>query len=111
MSSCSVKDTCRPFGCAAVPPVAALALPFIPIAAALYITASRYFQFYHDGFDLLCGALIGIASACFAFRWSQLPCRRVPAPVRKPETVHETIQTPEPESEHKKSDGEMATPV
>lgn len=104
---CSVKDICRPFGCAAVPPVAILALPLIPIAAAIYIAATRYFQFYHDGLDVMCGALIGISSAWFGFRWSQLPCRRVPVQAQKPET----IETPEPESETKANDEEATTPV
>ncbi|QDS74442.1 hypothetical protein FKW77_006314 [Venturia effusa] len=61
---------------AAAPPVYLLALPLVPICAALYITATRFFQFHHHGFDLIFGSLIGIASSWFSFRWYHLPIRR-----------------------------------
>lgn len=61
---------------AAAPPVYLLALPLVPISAAIYITSTRYFQFYHHGFDVLFGSLIGILSAWFAFRWYHLPISR-----------------------------------
>jgi hypothetical protein len=58
---------------AAAPPVYLLALPLVPICAAIYITSTRYFQFFHHGFDMLFGTLIGVLSAWFAFRWYHLP--------------------------------------
>lgn len=61
---------------AAAPPVHLLALPLVPICAALYITATRFFQFHHHGFDLLFGSFIGIASSWFSFRWYHLPIRQ-----------------------------------
>jgi hypothetical protein len=48
----------------------------IPISLAIYITASRFFQFYHHGFDVIIGSLIGIASSWFSFRWYHLPISR-----------------------------------
>lgn len=61
---------------AAAPPVYLLALPLVPICTALYITATRFFQFHHHGFDILFGSLIGIASSWFSFRWYHLPIRQ-----------------------------------
>jgi hypothetical protein len=58
---------------AAAPPVYLLALPLVPICTAIYITSTRYFQFFHHGFDMIAGMLIGILSAWFAFRWYHLP--------------------------------------
>jgi membrane-associated phospholipid phosphatase len=58
---------------AAAPPTYLLALPLVPICVAFYICASRFFQFYHHGFDIVSGALIGILSAWFGFRWYHLP--------------------------------------
>ncbi|KAF2671325.1 acid phosphatase/Vanadium-dependent haloperoxidase [Microthyrium microscopicum] len=54
---------------AAAPPLPALALPLVPICVAIYITSTRYFQFYHHGFDLLFSSLLGTAGAWLAFRW------------------------------------------
>ncbi|TLD34670.1 PAP2 domain-containing protein [Venturia nashicola] len=61
---------------AAAPPVYLLALPLVPICAALYITATRFFQFHHHGFDILFGSFIGMASSWFSFRWYHLPIRQ-----------------------------------
>ena len=58
---------------AAAPPVYLLALPLVPICTAMYITSTRYFQFFHHGFDMIVGALIGVLSAYFAFRYYHLP--------------------------------------
>jgi len=58
---------------AAAPPVYLLALPLVPICTAIYITSTRYFQFFHHGFDMIVGSLIGILSAYFAFRYYHLP--------------------------------------
>jgi hypothetical protein len=61
---------------AAAPPNYLLVLPMVPVCAAIYITSSRFFQYYHHGFDVIFGSLIGIASAWFAFRWYHLPVTR-----------------------------------
>jgi membrane-associated phospholipid phosphatase len=61
---------------AAAPPIYLLLLPMIPLCAAIYITASRFFQFYHHGFDVIVGSLIGMLSSWFAFRWYHLPVSR-----------------------------------
>lgn len=58
---------------AAAPPVYLLALPLVPICTAIYITSTRYFQFFHHGFDMIVGTLIGVLSAYFAFRYYHLP--------------------------------------
>lgn len=58
---------------AAAPPVYLLALPLIPICTAIYITSTRYSQFFHHGFDMIFGTLIGAVSAYFAFRYYHLP--------------------------------------
>lgn len=61
---------------AAAPPTYLLFLPLIPLSVAVYISSTRYFQFYHHGFDIIVGSLIGIGSAWFAFRWYHLPISR-----------------------------------
>jgi hypothetical protein len=61
---------------AAAPPVYLILLPMIPVCTAIYIVASRFFQFYHHGFDVISGSLIGIISAWFSFRWYHLPVTR-----------------------------------
>jgi hypothetical protein len=61
---------------AAAPPVYLLALPLVPICAAIYITSTRFAQFYHHGFDLMFGSAIGILSSWFSFRLYHLPISR-----------------------------------
>lgn len=61
---------------AAAPPVYLLVIAFIPIAVAFYITSTRYVQFFHFGFDIISGSLIGILSSYLAFRWYHLPAGR-----------------------------------
>lgn len=61
---------------AASAPLYLLVLAFIPIAVALYITSTRYVEYYHTGFDLICGSLIGILTAWLSFRWYHLPFGR-----------------------------------
>lgn len=60
----------------AAPPTWLLFLIYIPIGVAIYITGTRFFEYYHFGFDLISGALIGIVSAWFSFRWYNLPLGR-----------------------------------
>jgi len=61
---------------AAAPPNYLLVAFFVPVGAAVYITCSRYFDFYHFGIDIIAGSLIGIVSAWFSFRWYHLPIRQ-----------------------------------
>ncbi|KAK5112819.1 hypothetical protein LTR85_011153 [Meristemomyces frigidus] len=61
---------------AASPPVYLIVPAFVPIAVAFYIGSTRYAQFYHHGFDIISGSLIGILTAWFSFRWYHLPLSR-----------------------------------
>jgi len=61
---------------AAAPPVYGLILAFLPIFIATYICSTRYSDFRHMGFDILFGALIGIATSWFSFRWYHLPIQQ-----------------------------------
>lgn len=45
----------------------------VPIAIAVYICSTRYVEFYHFGFDIISGSLIGIVTAYISFRWYHLP--------------------------------------
>lgn len=58
---------------AAAPPNHLIIIAFIPVAVAIYICSTRFVEFYHFGFDLISGSIIGIGSAWFAFRWYHLP--------------------------------------
>ena len=60
---------------AAAPPNHLIIIAFIPIGIAVWITSTRFVEYYHFGFDMISGALIGILSAWFAFRWYHLPVR------------------------------------
>lgn len=61
---------------AAAPPAYLLLLAYVPVGVAIYITGSRYFNYQHHGFDILFGALIGILTAWFSFRWYHLSMTR-----------------------------------
>ncbi|KAL9130641.1 MAG: hypothetical protein Q9217_001211 [Psora testacea] len=61
---------------AAAPPTYLLIFPLIPIGAAIYISSTRYSDFRHHGFDIIAGAILGIASAWLGFRWYHLPIQR-----------------------------------
>jgi len=61
---------------AAAPPVYLLALPLVPIAVAIYITSTRYFQFFHFGIDATIGTLVGILTSWFSFRFYHMPISR-----------------------------------
>ncbi|KAL9100343.1 MAG: hypothetical protein Q9163_004265 [Psora crenata] len=58
---------------AAAPPTYLLIFPLIPIGVAIYISSTRYSDFWHHGFDVIAGAILGIASAWLGFRWYHLP--------------------------------------
>ncbi|KAK5731437.1 hypothetical protein LTR17_011399 [Elasticomyces elasticus] len=61
---------------AAAPPNYGIIIVLVPLSAAAYITSTRYAEFWHFGFDVLSGALIGSLSAWFSFRWYHLPFQR-----------------------------------
>jgi hypothetical protein len=46
------------------------------MGAATYIASTRYTDYYHDGFDVIFGSLIGIVTAIFSFHWYHLPITR-----------------------------------
>lgn len=64
------------YNLAAAPPNYGIILVLIPIGAAAYITSTRYSEYWHFGFDVLGGAIIGIFSAWGSFRWYHAPIRR-----------------------------------
>lgn len=61
---------------AATPPNYGLLLFLIPLFVAAYIASTRYSEYWHDGFDVISGSLIGIGTAWFSFRWYHLPISR-----------------------------------
>ncbi|KAK5134414.1 hypothetical protein LTR08_006461 [Meristemomyces frigidus] len=61
---------------AASPPVYLIIPAFLPVAVAFYICSTRFAQFYHHGFDIISGSLIGIVTAWISFRWYHLPLSR-----------------------------------
>lgn len=58
---------------AAAPPLYLLFLTFIPFCLAIFISASRWYDFRHHGFDILFGFLMGFVTAVYAFRYYHLP--------------------------------------
>lgn len=64
------------YNLAAAPPNYGIVIVLIPLAAATYITSTRYFQFWHFGVDIVGGAVVGIVSAWFSFRWYHTPVGR-----------------------------------
>lgn len=64
------------YNLAATPPNYGIVIVLIPVAVAAYITSTRYSEFWHFGFDVIGGALIGIFSAWGSFRWYHTPIRR-----------------------------------
>jgi hypothetical protein len=61
---------------AAAPPNYLILVAGFPVAVAVYICTTRFVEFYHFGFDIICGSLLGIFAAYFAFRWYHLPLSR-----------------------------------
>lgn len=58
---------------AAGPPIYLLIVAFIPIATAMFISISRWFDYRHHGFDIISGSVLGIFTAWLGFRWYHLP--------------------------------------
>lgn len=57
----------------ASPPLYLLAVALVPFALSVYISASRWFDYRHHGFDILFGYFIGLLPAIFCFRYYHLP--------------------------------------
>lgn len=53
-----------------------LILILVPVGAAIYVCATRFVDYRHFGFDILFGALIGITTSWFSFRFYHLPITR-----------------------------------
>lgn len=70
------SDLTSPRSQAAAPPTYLVIFPLISIALAIYVASTRYSDFYHHGFDIIVGAILGIASAWLGFRWYHLPIGR-----------------------------------
>lgn len=58
---------------AAAPPVYLLAITLVPFCLSIFISASRWFNYRHHGFDILFGFLIGIICAIYSFRYYHMP--------------------------------------
>ncbi|RDW88843.1 acid phosphatase haloperoxidase-1 [Coleophoma cylindrospora] len=58
---------------AAAPPLYLLVLVLIPFFTSIYISATRWSDFKHQGFDILFGYFIGTVTSIFAFRFYHLP--------------------------------------
>lgn len=58
---------------AAAPPIYLLLIPALPVACATYIASTRWVDNRHTGFDIFCGALLGIFFAWLGFRMYNLP--------------------------------------
>lgn len=61
---------------AASPPNYLIIPALTPVAVAVWICSTRFAEFYHFGFDIIFGSLIGIATSWLAFRWYHLPISR-----------------------------------
>lgn len=58
---------------AAAPPTYLIIFPLIPIGGAIFISSTRYSDFWHHGFDVLTSAILGILTAWLGFRWYHMP--------------------------------------
>ncbi|OAQ96913.1 hypothetical protein LLEC1_07003 [Akanthomyces lecanii] len=58
---------------AAAPPVFLLVITLVPFSLALVISASRWFNYRHHGFDILFGFLIGTLCSIYSFRYYHMP--------------------------------------
>ena len=58
---------------AAAPPTWLIFFPLVPVGAAIYISCTRYSDFWHHGFDVLTSAILGTLTAWLGFRWYHMP--------------------------------------
>lgn len=70
------QNTIAPRDRAAAPPLYLLVIALTPIAAATYVSVSRWTDYQHHGFDIIVGSLTGAGFAWLGFRWYHLPVRR-----------------------------------
>ncbi|KAG2414001.1 hypothetical protein HFD88_003192 [Aspergillus terreus] len=68
------RDAIRTQG--AAPPVYMVIIAFVPLAVAFFISASRWFDYRHHGFDIIFGSLMGVVFAWVSFRLYHLPIMR-----------------------------------
>lgn len=61
---------------AAAPPLYLLFLLIVPIGVALFICASRFYDYRHHGFDIISGSCIGALTSWFSFRVYHMPMAR-----------------------------------
>ncbi|RGP81143.1 pap2 domain containing [Fusarium longipes] len=57
-------------------PLYLLVLVIVPFALAVYINCSRWFDYEHDGFDIIFAFLMGTVAAYYSFRFYHLPIAR-----------------------------------
>jgi hypothetical protein len=60
---------------AAAPPVYLLVITLVPFCVSIFVSASRWFDYRHHGFDILFGYLIGIITSIYSFRYYHMPIR------------------------------------
>lgn len=60
---------------AAAPPIVLLVVTLVPFCLSIFISASRWFDFRHHGFDILFGYLIGTICAVYSFHYYHMPIR------------------------------------
>ncbi|CBF87777.1 hypothetical protein AN1292.2 [Aspergillus nidulans FGSC A4] len=60
----------------AAPPIYLIILAFVPWAVAFFISASRWFDYRHHGFDIIFGSVMGMSFAWVAFRLYSPPLER-----------------------------------
>ncbi|KAL8687486.1 MAG: hypothetical protein Q9218_006355 [Villophora microphyllina] len=61
---------------AAAPPTYLVIYPLFAVGLAIYVSLTRYSDFWHHGFDIIAGAVLGIATAWLGFYWYHLPIQR-----------------------------------
>lgn len=60
----------------AAPPIYLVILAFVPWAVAFFISASRWFDHRHHGFDIIFGSVMGMVFAWVGFRLYSPPLER-----------------------------------
>lgn len=73
LSGASENSTIAARNQSAAPPLYLLVTIAIPLLTSIYITATRYSDFRHHGFDVLFGFFLGAVSAIYSFRLYHLP--------------------------------------
>lgn len=59
----------------AAAPLYLLAISLMPLGAAIYICATRWYDFQHHGLDIMSGFIIGAVSSILGFRYYYQPVR------------------------------------